>query len=340
VTLSRDASDRRRLEAQVLVLQCAIAVFYCVGAYAGLFGVEGAARTASVAWIFAYHVVHTWYVLRFRSAGRPVAWVELATPLADVSCITAAWVAIGDPTSSLWAVYLYALVGYSRRIHGTAYTLVAGFILVNVVGGKVFMSAQEGLTPVDANLVINVVILTCMALLAAAIGTAWRRAEAQARVLAETDPLTGIANRRTFLEQLEALAARPDSAFSILMLDLDDFKRLNDEHGHLAGDLVLSNVADALTANLREHDRLARYGGEEFVVVLPGADTTAAHVTAERLRLAVQETTPSTISVGCAARRPAEPAESVIRRADALLLAAKRTGKNAVRTDAQLRRSA
>jgi diguanylate cyclase (GGDEF)-like protein len=118
------------------------------------------------------------------------------------------------------------------------------------------------------------------------------------------------------------------------MLDMDDFKRLNDEHGHLHGDDVLANVAGVLTDSVREGDLVARYGGEEFVIAMPGTELNAAADIAERLRLAIFDATPTSVSIGCAVRRPGEPAEAVLKRADDLLLAAKRTGKNAVRSNA------
>jgi diguanylate cyclase (GGDEF)-like protein len=142
-----------------------------------------------------------------------------------------------------------------------------------------------------------------------------------------------------FLERLDLLAANQEQGFAVLMLDLDDFKRLNDEYGHLHGDDVLANVAGLLSENVRETDSIARYGGEEFVVAMPGAPLSEAVAVAERLRETVLASTPTSISVGCAVREPGESAASVLKRADDLLLAAKRTGKNAVRSSA-LKRSA
>jgi diguanylate cyclase (GGDEF)-like protein len=197
-----------------------------------------------------------------------------------------------------------------------------------------------GDSPLDTDIAITTMVTGCMALLANAIGNAWRESEGRALVLAETDPLTGIANRRTFLSRLATIAADPGREFAILMLDLDDFKRLNDERGHIEGDAVLASVAILLTGNLRPGDRVARYGGEEFVVVLPDTGEREATVIAERLRLAIETESPISVSVGCAVRRPMEPPESVLRRADTMLLIAKRTGKNMVRLDSELRETA
>ena len=169
-----------------------------------------------------------------------------------------------------------------------------------------------------------VLLTAAMAALSLAIGSAWRRVERQSRLLAETDPLTGIANRRIFYEHLEQLAAVDAQPFAILMLDLDDFKSLNDEYGHQRGDEVLVQVAGILRDNVRAEDLLARYGGEEFIVAMPEASLEEAATVAERLRAAVAESTPTSVSIGCAVRAFGEVPDDVIRRADGLLLEAKR----------------
>jgi len=333
-------TERGRLEIQVLLLQSAIALSYCVAVYAGLFGAGGASRIVAVAWISGYHAFHAWYVLVHRAQCRRVRWIETMTPLCDISCVTFAWIALGDPGSAIWVVYAYALVGYARRIHGRWYFALAAFITLNLAGAKTWLSVDAGKAAVDANVLIMLLLTAAIASLANLIGTAWRRAELQARTLAQTDPLTGIDNRRTFLGAFEELAREADAAFSVLMLDLDDFKRLNDAHGHLHGDEVLIDVARLLSFNIREEDLFARYGGEEFVIAMPGTGAAEAQAVAERLREAVSRATPTSVSIGCATRRPGEPAEGVLRRADDLLLAAKRQGKNAVRALEPLRRTA
>ena len=107
------------------------------------------------------------------------------------------------------------------------------------------------------------------------------------------DPLTGLANRRHFRAVLEReidRVTRSGEAALLLMLDIDHFKRVNDTHGHLAGDLVLQSVARTLSACVRPMDTLARYGGEEFAVVLPACQSGFGSVVAERIRRAVANT--------------------------------------------------
>ena len=332
--------DQSRLEQQVLLLQSSIAGFFVAGTLLGWFGTQSAASQIGAAWITGYHIVHAVYILRYRIPGRSVRWMEWVTPLFDVSCITTAWVVLDQAQSPFWAVYLYALVGYGRRYHGRRYFVLASFIVVNVICGRLAISTNDSqATMMNADLVTMVGLTAAMASLSHAVGAAWRQAERRARILAETDALTGIANRRFFLEHLERAAADPGHRFALLMLDLDDFKRLNDEFGHLHGDEVLARVAALLAGSIREGDQVARYGGEEFIIAMPNTGLNDAAAIAERLRATIFETTPTSISIGCAVRARGESAQSVLKRADDLLLAAKRTGKNAVRSSA-LRKSA
>ncbi len=111
--------------------------------------------------------------------------------------------------------------------------------------------------------------------------------------LATVDPLTGIANRQAILgcvdEEL-ARAARYRHPLCVILVDLDHFKRLNDSHGHAAGDLVLRHVGGLLAANVRATDMAGRYGGEEFLIVLPETDVDAAAAVAEKLRQMMSRT--------------------------------------------------
>ncbi|PZR10161.1 MAG: diguanylate cyclase [Archangium gephyra] len=162
--------------------------------------------------------------------------------------------------------------------------------------------------------------------------------------LSVTDPLTGVPNRRYLYQQLEselARASRFDSPLSMVMVDIDHFKLLNDTAGHSAGDDVLRKVAQLMKQNLRKVDTLARYGGEEFIVLLPQIDRTEAAEVAEKLRRAIAEsgieqgrTQPLgkvTISVGVATMpRDANDDVKLIDSADAALYASKRGGRNKV----------
>jgi diguanylate cyclase (GGDEF)-like protein len=173
-------------------------------------------------------------------------------------------------------------------------------------------------------------------------------AEARIRELAETDELTRLANRRHASERMTAegaQAARHGRALSLAILDVDHFKRVNDEHGHETGDAVLRAVAQACAEGLRDSDLLARWGGEEFLAILPETDATAALAIAERLRLAVEQlkvaprgagTVSVTVCAGVATWVPAGPDSvrpdwsALMRQADDALYRAKAAGRNRV----------
>ena len=150
--------------------------------------------------------------------------------------------------------------------------------------------------------------------------------------LAGIDALTGLYNRRSTLEQLHQradLASTRGVTSSLLLFDLDHFKRVNDTLGHEAGDDALRRVADTLTQLVRPIDCVCRWGGEEFIVVLPDTDSHAAAVTAESLRVGI-ETTGVTASFGVAEIDVDDTVTSWVRRADDAMYDAKRVGRNRV----------
>lgn len=162
---------------------------------------------------------------------------------------------------------------------------------------------------------------------------------------ASLDGLTGVDNRVTFDRRLvEALSRfrRYGEIFSLMMLDIDWFKAVNDTHGHLIGDRVLQAIAESLKAGARDTDCVARYGGEEFALILPHTDQDGALTMAERIRQSISELRVSevgcdalriTVSVGLAGPHPEDvTAADVIRRADRALYDAKATGRNRVVT--------
>jgi diguanylate cyclase (GGDEF)-like protein len=162
------------------------------------------------------------------------------------------------------------------------------------------------------------------------------------QTMALTDELTGLPNRRAVLASADGLlrkARATGGTLSLLMIDVDHFKRVNDTHGHAVGDEVLRHLAQLLSAALRTRDRLGRLGGEEFLVVLPDASVEHAVMIAQRMRLSV-ESAPCitatgklafTISIGVAeVGEPSETVSSMIARSDAALYAAKASGRNAV----------
>jgi diguanylate cyclase (GGDEF)-like protein len=177
--------------------------------------------------------------------------------------------------------------------------------------------------------------------LAAGDGEAAYHAELHRR--ATTDELTGLPNRGTFEEWLEreAARARHDARpLALLLVDVDHFKRVNDERGHPAGDRVLREVARRIRDALRGDDLLARVGGEEFCVLLPGATLSVAAEVGERIRASVCATAVTigdapvavTVSAGGAVLEPGDDELSFVSRADLRLYEAKRAGRDRIRT--------
>lgn len=162
------------------------------------------------------------------------------------------------------------------------------------------------------------------------------------RITSTTDPLTGIFNRRFFLESASKLvnsASRHNFPLSIILIDVDHFKEINDRNGHPVGDKVLQTLAGLYQEEMREADILARYGGEEFAIALPHTDAEAARVVAERIRIKVMRHQTqivggmlfATISGGISQYLPNETSiEDTIKRADDALYQAKNSGRNRV----------
>ncbi|MEW5722527.1 MAG: diguanylate cyclase [Thermodesulfobacteriota bacterium] len=170
-----------------------------------------------------------------------------------------------------------------------------------------------------------------------------RKSEQQAH----TDELTGLHNRRAFnvrLAEETGRSRRYNNALSLIILDLDDFKPVNDAFGHLVGDRLLVTLAQTLEKAVRGPDFACRYGGEEFAIICPHTDLPGATMLAERLRKTIASTTftvkgksiPVTISAGVALLRPHQNMEQLIDRADKAMYLAKSRGKNQVRTEEEL----
>ncbi|MEM1264096.1 MAG: diguanylate cyclase [Pseudomonadota bacterium] len=176
--------------------------------------------------------------------------------------------------------------------------------------------------------------------LAAAFSTLTLEHRRRLRAAALLDPLTGAGNRRALTDKLERLIDSGDESVSLLMLDIDHFKRINDRHGHAVGDTVLRQVAQTMTTTMRASDQLFRLGGEEFIVLAMASGLDLARRLGEALRIEVSELVfdsgaeqaafAVTVSIGIAERLPGEPTNAWYRRVDDALYEAKRSGRNQI----------
>lgn len=173
----------------------------------------------------------------------------------------------------------------------------------------------------------------------------------EAQMAALTDSLTGAANQRALSYQMTrdiSLAKRYEQPLSMLVLDVDFFKQINDTYGHAGGDKVLQAVVQVINHCSRDSDSVFRCGGEEFAVILPNATPTDAIIIAERIRVAIEEyefshnggVIKATISIGCATYRNGESGNQLMERADQALYCAKRSGRNRVCLEAQCKEEA
>lgn len=236
------------------------------------------------------------------------------------------------------------------RLQPRALTLLALYLLASY-GTAIFLRHQFQPESIDwrRDVVISVLVVGSSIWFAtAAIYISRLRARLRASLqhiaaLATHDALTGIWNRRQIDQDLEAAvkhAQRTGHALCVLLVDVDHFKAINDQHGHAMGDEVLKVVAACLAGSLRAGDQVARYGGEEFLLLLPGTTLAQASVLAERLRAALQNSqalpeheTNITASFGLAVWRAGESASHLVRRADRAMYRAKAAGRNRVEAD-------
>jgi diguanylate cyclase (GGDEF)-like protein len=257
--------------------------------------------------------------------------------------------AIGNIIFFVVAVFtlVVALRSWRRGNRAAGWFLIAWTLLEGVTIAAAVRFLATGPDQGDGLLYYGLPLSMVAAAVLIALGVAdrlrqQRAALSDAERRARTDPLTGVLNRRSLIERLEAgcLRARARGLpISLLFIDLDHFKLINDSFGHPAGDACLRAIIDPIHAELRQSDVIGRYGGEEFVVILSSADAAAAHPIAQRIlervaKVRVEgfgEPIGLTCSIGVAASDTLGVwGEQLLSRADAAVYAAKRSGRNRV----------
>jgi diguanylate cyclase (GGDEF)-like protein len=205
--------------------------------------------------------------------------------------------------------------------------------LVMVFGVSPLQAMQPELADVAWRLSLWLVFTLCAAIMYAA--RRWREIDVLLQE-AETDPLTGLSNRRkieSWLAREFDRALRYERPLSIVMMDIDHFKRVNDSYGHAIGDLVLTSIARRITRRMRVSDHFGRWGGEEFILICPETDTTDAMLVADRMRRTIRQKPMRkagtvTASFGVSTYSGQGDYEDLIAEADAYLYVAKQQGRD------------
>ncbi|MDX1571721.1 MAG: GGDEF domain-containing protein [Xanthomonadales bacterium] len=265
------------------------------------------------------------------------AWVTGNTKLSGIiltvsACLGGLLVTLVQGLPGLFWLFPAMLISFFLAPPGLAGALIGLVLVVLIFQGNLFAQAIETWSFFAASLVISASALI--------LSRSHHRQRSKLERLATVDPLTGAKNRRAMMADLESIG-RPSAASkktALVMLDIDHFKKINDEFGHNVGDEVLAKCAQVLREHTRDTDQLFRYGGEEFVLLMPGMEATALGPMLEKLRGAVEENlaTPAgavTASMGAALAEPGEDWETWMARADRALYAAKEAGRNRVVLD-------
>lgn len=263
--------------------------------------------------------------------------IVLSSPLFALQCVLLLVLAVQDRSAPQGRGRYFMMAGFALVILMFALRL-AGTLPQSVDIQSIMDSNQVQATTFLLSTIAIVLISLGLVLMSK------ERADERNRTLALQDELTGLSNRRYIQETLTqqlALAQRGDRALTLLMIDIDFFKHINDTFGHLSGDKALRALADCIRGRLRAQDMAGRWGGEEFLVVLPDTDVHGAAILAEQLRQTVEQTRfesadgrpmQFTISIGLHARRlsPAEGVDDMVDTADRAMYLAKQKGRNRV----------
>jgi diguanylate cyclase (GGDEF)-like protein len=263
---------------------------------------------------------------------KPPRWLLEGAILWSVLLLSAL-IALSDPIGMapffyLWPV-VFAAYFSSLRVLVVTYAWMVVTLGVGLIQNQVHELKLDTFTG-------TVATVGLMGALVATMTNQEARLRGELASAAETDPLTGLLNRRSFNPQLDVLVAGAiarERSLTVVMFDLDHFKQLNDDFGHIAGDHALQLVARTLQDQSRDLDLVSRFGGEEFAVALPGADLGAARAYADRVASVLRHPlveTGATLSFSagiCSMTDVGEPADVLLQRADEALYAAKAAGR-------------
>lgn len=310
---------------RALGLRVVIAVSYFVLIPAGLLPMSTGWWLLSGGGLLVYSLAAFAYYLR-----RPEAdWLhKTVSPYIDTLAVTLATIALARPNYPIWIGYLLVVSSLSA-VQNTRYVVLFSiWAVVAYWSGIAVMDLSGRANPSWQLAIVVSIMLIFTAINSDVISTSNRRLQGMVRKASLTDPLTGLANRRRFRQILDSHHSADVRPLAVFMYDVDNFKQINEDHGHVFADTVLVHVCNELRASLRGADVVARYGGDELVVLAHVASVEEARLLGERSLAQVQAATDIELSLGIAVY-PLTSAtlEGAVESADGALGRAKRSGK-------------
>jgi diguanylate cyclase (GGDEF)-like protein len=236
----------------------------------------------------------------------------------------------------LWFPLIYSMA-FLLPDRKQALQFSVGYFGLSLVVGALGLNMSSPLSSASYNVILQFVASNCVYIALLYIFSHLRHQYTRMHQMAHSDPLTGLYNRRGMQAKLDAeieRAQRYKRPMALLLIDIDHFKRINDQNGHALGDQVLREVAQRFARYCRQQDRVARWGGEEFLVLAPEASAAAAQTLANRLhtaiRIALVAGVKVTVSLGVACYHPGDTAATMLARADEALYRAKSFGRDQI----------
>jgi diguanylate cyclase (GGDEF)-like protein len=271
-------------------------------------------------------------------------WFYLSIAYETITAVS--YLVILDQYESISYLSVLGLMVVSLAMYLVPNRIVYSLIISSVFSLLFFLFQAQKLDGIKDNDIYKVasyqIILLIYCNINAYMANLYRRRQFAANreiyVLSIIDPLTGIFNRAKFNKEIDALLKLPlrdGNHISLIFFDIDDFKKINDNHGHLVGDRVIKGIVETVKESVRETDVFARWGGEEFVILLPNTDIRLAGKIAEGLRLAIRNKSCEQVknvscSFGISTLEEGDTAQSFLRKADNQLIQAKKSGKDRV----------
>ena len=310
---------------RALGLRVIIALSYFVLIPVGLLPMSTAWWLLSGGGLLVYSVAAFAYYLR-----RPHAdWLhKTVSPYIDTAIVTIAMIALARPSYPIWIGYLLIVSSLSAVQNIRYVVLFSLWAVVAYWCGIAVLDLSGRADPSWQLATVVSIMLVFTAINSEVISTSNRRLQEMVLHASLTDPLTGLANRRRFREILDSHHSPDERPLAVLMYDIDNFKQINEERGHVFADTVLVRVCDELRTALRGADVVARYGGDELVVLAHAASLEDARAIGERSLVHIRAITGVELSLGIAVYPlSAATLEDTVRAADDALGSAKRAGK-------------